>query len=158
EAMAALRRVSEMKPGNAAMFLRRGVLYIEFKMFTQALKDFDDALAWAEQKGDKEGVALARRDRAWTYSQLGAYASAIRDYEAALATGVADPQTPGRFAWLLATCPDEKFRDGKRAFELAWQANEKAAWQAGALYGILAAAYAETDRFDEAVSWAQKAA
>ena len=61
-------------------------------------------------------------------------------------------------AWLLATCPDEKMRDGAAAVELA----EKAA--AGSrrfgyreFLDTLAAAYAEAGRFDNAASSAARA-
>lgn len=60
-------------------------------------------------------------------------------------------------AWLLATHPDAKIRDGTEAVRLAEHACEVTAYQKPALIGTLAAAYAEAGRFDNAVATAEKA-
>ena len=54
-------------------------------------------------------------------------------------------------AWLLATCPDPGVRDGKRAVELAKEACKSALGKKGNELDTLAAAYAETGQFEEAV-------
>src|SRR5262249_32011036 len=50
-------------------------------------------------------------------------------------------------AWLLATHPDAKIRDGKLAVEEALAACEKSAWNDPRCVDTLAAAYAEVGRF-----------
>jgi len=59
-------------------------------------------------------------------------------------------------AWLLATCKDASFRDGKRALELALKAAEQAgsAWYT---LDTLAAAYAADGQFELAVKTQEKA-
>ena len=47
-------------------------------------------------------------------------------------------------AWLLATAPDARFRDGPRAVEHATRACELSGWRDAAALDTLAAAYAET--------------
>ena len=47
-------------------------------------------------------------------------------------------------AALLATCPDEKYRDGKQAIESAIRSCELTEWKAAHCVGALAAAHAET--------------
>jgi len=53
------------------------------------------------------------------------------------------------FAWFLATCTESKYRDGKRAVKLAEKvlSIEKNA----VFFDTLAAAYAEDNRFDDAI-------
>lgn len=55
------------------------------------------------------------------------------------------------WAWLSATIPDEKFRDGKQAVELASKACELIAWQWQSFVGTLGAACAEAVDFDQAI-------
>ena len=78
-------------------------------------------------------------------------------YEKCLAVTPEDPMALGNLAWLYATSPDDSLRNGPRALELA-QKLEKVAVNPGArVFDILAAAYAETGKFDEAVRMAERA-
>lgn len=61
-------------------------------------------------------------------------------------------------AWVLATHPDDRLRDGEQARRLAERATALCADQDPAVLDTLAAAQAETGRFAEAVATAQRAA
>src|SRR5207244_3419417 len=59
--------------------------------------------------------------RACTYQKLGHWDKAVADYAQAVLVPKSD-LAQNNFAWLLATCPDEKFRDARRALDLAVKA------------------------------------
>jgi Flp pilus assembly protein TadD len=65
------------------------------------------------------------------------------------------PQT--HLAWMLATWSDAAIRNGNKAVTLAEKANELSGGADPQILRTLAAAYAETGRFAEAVSTAQRA-
>jgi serine/threonine-protein kinase len=60
-------------------------------------------------------------------------------------------------AWVFATNPDPKLRNGKYAVRLATRACEMTGFQTNYCVETLAAAYAEDSRFDEAIASAQLA-
>ncbi len=59
-------------------------------------------------------------------------------------------------AWLWATCPDARYRDGKKAIESATMACKLSQWKETPFIDDLAAAYAEAGNFAEAVHWQTK--
>ena len=67
------------------------------------------------------------------------------------------PEALSNLAWLLATASDDSVRNGAEAVRLAEQACRLTNFKEARMVGVLAAAYAETGRFTDAVSTAQKA-
>ena len=61
------------------------------------------------------------------------------------------------WAWVLATSPHRRFRDGTRAVTLARRANELSNGKSAAMLDTLAAAHAEAGQFDRAAQVIQKA-
>jgi tetratricopeptide (TPR) repeat protein len=82
---------------------------------------------------------------------------AIDHYHEAIRSSPDQPEAFNNLAWLLATCPDPRFRNGADAVRLAERACEVTHYQKTIYLGTLAAAYAETGRFDEAVATVQRA-
>jgi tetratricopeptide (TPR) repeat protein len=60
-------------------------------------------------------------------------------------------------AWVLATAPDASLRNGTRAVALAQQAIQLSGGDSPVLMRTLAAAYAETGRFGDAIATARRA-
>ena len=59
-------------------------------------------------------------------------------------------------AWVFATSPDDSLRDGAQAVQLAKQAVRISGGRIPIIFRTLAAAYAESDRFSEAIQAAQR--
>ncbi len=59
--------------------------------------------------------------------------------------------------WYLATCPDDKLRDGEEARARAYTACEGSNWRDPKDLDVVAAAYAECGQFEDAVKWQTKA-
>ena len=94
------------------------------------------------------GVALFRKGRA---------DEAIIHYQKALQINPDNAEVLNNLAFLLATCPDARIRDGAQAVQYAGRACELTHYGVSIIVGTLAAAYAEAGRFDDAIATAQKA-
>jgi tetratricopeptide (TPR) repeat protein len=90
-------------------------------------------------------------------AQKGRLQESITHFQAALQIDPADTEAMYLLAWLLATSPQPSLRNGEKAVQLARQANEQAGGKNPVILRILAAAFAETGRFDDAVQSAEKA-
>ena len=103
------------------------------------------------------GFALAYNNRGNAWRVRKNYDMAIADYKEAIRLDRTFAPAYHALAWLWATCPEESFRHGKRAVELATRACGLAEWKDANMLATLAAAYAEVGEFDKAVEWEEKA-
>jgi tetratricopeptide (TPR) repeat protein len=176
----------KFNPTNGRVLKVRGEAYYRRHNYTNAIIDFTKALKfrtndpeiyddrggayWSIHDRDKAlddfnaAVRLAPEDITGLYNQgrllykKGQFADAIHDLEKVI---YLRPKALGAYnvlAWILATCPHDEIRDGKRAIELATKACELSSWKKFAEIDTLAAAYAETGDFDKAVDYQHQAA
>jgi tetratricopeptide (TPR) repeat protein len=106
------------------------VAYAEAGRFDDAISTAQKACALASESGDRN---LLEQNQAFLAINL------------------------NNLAWRLATSKETNIRNGTRAVQLAEQACELTHYSETLLVGTLAAAYAETGRFDDAISMGQKA-
>ena len=93
-------------------------------------------------------------NRGIAYSYKGQYDKAISDFNKALGINPSDFKAINHQAWILATCPDNVYRDGEKAVKLAKKAVELD--QRAVIFDTLAAAYAEAGRFEDAIITQEK--
>ena len=99
----------------------------------------------------------ALRIRALALTQKAEYAKAATDYQELIEINQKLFEAHDNLAYLLATCPDEKVRDGKKALEHATIANELTKESNCQVLNTLAAAYAELEDFEKATETQKKA-
>jgi tetratricopeptide (TPR) repeat protein len=133
-----------MDPKFAVAYANRAIAHRARKDHDRAIEDYNKLLEL-----DPINV-WACTNRAFSWSAKKEYEKALADYDRALKLDPKHALACNDAAWLLATCPEEKIRDGKRAVELAKQAVSLMKNHPGYL-DTLAAAYAEIGNFDEAV-------
>ena len=132
-------------------YYNRGIAWSEKKQYDKAIADYNKALAVDPNNAD------FYLNRGNAHEKNGEYDKAIADYNKALAVDSKHVASWNDLAWLQATCPDEKYRDGKRAIENANKAYELDGGKHWQCVGTLAAAYAENGDFEKAKDWGTKA-
>jgi tetratricopeptide (TPR) repeat protein len=92
-----------------------------------------------------------------TLAERGGRSEAIAQFRQALQLNSDEPAVLNDLAWILATAPEAELRDGAEAVTLAEHACRLTEFKQPLSLGTLAAAYAETGRFGEAITTAEKA-
>jgi Flp pilus assembly protein TadD len=129
----------------------RGEIHVAKKEYDSAIKDFTAAI-----KLDPK-FAGAYNNRGIAYKKTKQYRRALADYRAALKL---EPNSDGplnNLAYLMAACPEEKLRNGKKAVEYATKACERSDWKRWEALDTLAIANAEAGNFTEATRLEKKA-
>ncbi len=151
KAIADYTQAIQLYPWWANTFNNRGWSWHRKKAYDKAIADYTEAI----RLEPKCVLAMANRGLAW--QDKAEYYKALVDYNRAVQV---DPKYARAYtarAWLYATCPDKKFRDGKLAVESGTRACDLTSWKEADKLAVLAAAYAERGEFEKAVKWQEKA-
>ena len=82
---------------------------------------------------------------------------AVEAFEKNLELSPENPTALNNYSWFLSTIAEDAYRDGKKALELARKAAEATEYKQSFILSTLAAAYAETGDFENAIKTVQKA-
>ncbi|MCE5267190.1 MAG: tetratricopeptide repeat protein [Planctomycetaceae bacterium] len=139
-----------LDPTNATLYGNRGAVWAAKADYDKAIADLTEAI----RLDPKHAGYCSYRAAAW--EAKGAHAKAIADLTESLRLDPKSIPTTNNLAWLLATCPDDNIRDGKKAIELATKSCELTNWDDPICLDTLAAACAESGDFKKAVECAEK--
>lgn len=141
----------QLKPEDVAALLGRGNAWLRLQKFRSALNDFNSAL----QLEPENAQALVGRGDVRT--DIGLWEEAAEDYRQAIKQSPKLGRAYRGAAWLMATCPEERFRNAELAVASARQALALDGNGDYAYLDTLAAAMASAGEFDDAKETQEKA-
>jgi len=151
EAMLHYEEAIKLVPNYADAYYNRGNILFANGRVDEAIADWEKTLQIQPNDADAHtclGNALLRQ---------GLRTEAIAHYEKAMVLAPEDPHSRNNIAWLLATSCDATIRDGAKAVGFANEAVQFSGGREPSFLRTLAAAYAESGRFSEAVAAARQA-
>lgn len=138
-------------PEEAALFAARGAALNELGKRSEAAVDYNHAIRLDPTS------ATSYVGRGNVFASEGMYEQAAQDFEQALKF---DPRSAAAYrstAWLLATCPIERFRDGQQAVESAGRLAQLRGNEDPMVLDTLAVAHAAAGNFSQAITYEQQA-
>jgi tetratricopeptide (TPR) repeat protein len=147
QAIADCSEVIRVNTNDFYAYRIRGAAYTERGSHVKALADLNEAL----RIDPKDSGAFA--NRGLVHFRQGDYRQALADCNQAVQLDPDNAIAHNNLAWILAVCPDVNVRNGPKAVQYARTACELSNWKNANCIGTLAAAYAETGNFAEAIKW-----
>ena len=151
EAIETYRQAIQIKPNDGNALDNLGVTLTARGQFDEAIENYRQAIQLDSNRPE------TFFHLGMTLDQLGRTREAVAQYREALRL---NPNLAGplnNLAWVLAAGPDAELRNGPEAVRLAQRACELTHYGEPMFIATLAAAFAESGRFPEAVTTAEKA-
>jgi tetratricopeptide (TPR) repeat protein len=150
QAEAQLAQALKLQPGSASIHYHLGNAFLSQNKFREAAAEYSEALRRQPE------YLEANFNLALALTKLGRTAEAIRYYRAVLRLKPRNALALQQLAWLLATDPDPRLRNGLEAVRLAEQAIQLTP-AVPSVWDTQAAALAEAGQYQAAVTAATKA-
>ncbi len=143
-AIADQNKVIQLKPEDSAAFSARAHSLFAIGKNEEALADFAKAMDLSPDSAE------SATEYADTCQALGKWKLAATTYQRAMQLDAKNARTLQNAAWMMATCPDEYYRNGESALETAQKAVQLASASSPAsvqVLDVLAAAQAASGDF-----------
>ncbi|CAA9210999.1 MAG: FIG01083931: hypothetical protein [uncultured Chthoniobacterales bacterium] len=145
------RRALELDPRHLPSHINLGALYLALGRAEDALAQLNQAAAIDPKNAD------VQNNLGNTLLSLRRIEEAVTHFEAALAADADNVNAANNVAWVYATSPDPRLRNGTRAVAVAQRADALTGSSNAVIGATLAAALAEVGRFDDAIRAAERA-
>jgi tetratricopeptide (TPR) repeat protein len=150
EAIEHARKALQIDPNQSVAHSALGLAFLQKRRL-------DDAIIHLQKALEITPNAAAHSNLGVALTQRGRIDEALDHYQKALELNPHAIDAHTNMAWVLATWPEDRIRNGTKAVELAERADHLTGSQNVRINITLAAAYAEVGRFADAVKTAQRA-
>jgi tetratricopeptide (TPR) repeat protein len=147
QAVTDFSRAIELDEDFVPAYRGRGFVWFLKGDSEKAIADFD---RWIQRQPESPS---AYNNRGFNLQRLGRYREALADFQRSRELAPQYLLAMQNTAWLLATCPDDEIRDAQAALEIARQAHQISEGQSIGVMKAMAAAYAASGDFEEAIAW-----
>jgi len=151
ESITHCQEAARLQPELAVAYINWGAALQLSGRIEEAVVQYREALRL------KPELAVTHDNLGKALRLLGSFEEAATHWREALRLNPDSMDTRLHLAWLLATCPDAHVRDGPWALDQAQRVSQATGYGNAEVLGTLAAAYAETGNFQEAVRWQMSA-
>jgi tetratricopeptide (TPR) repeat protein len=154
EAIRQFQKALALRPDDTEAGYNLGNALLQKGQLDEAIRQFKKVVT------AKPDFTYAYNNLAVALLQKGQVDEAIRQFQKVLTLqqdNMEAQQDLAHIAWAMATSPDASMRNGTKAVELARQTDQLSGGKSPEMAATLAAAYAETGQFTEAVAAAQRA-
>lgn len=145
--LADLNQLFQFKPNDSRLYGNRAYVLSRLGKYAEAITNLTIELKLNPTNAKAYTTLASCQFRREDYSK------AIQAYLSGLNAIPDNPLILNDYAWFLSTCPEAEYRNGSEAVAKATKSCELYNWKSWYTVSTLAAAYAETGDFDNAVKY-----